>query len=68
MTSLNPYHRVGNQITESILSHEDVSKKDAEKKAKELMELVEIPDLERRYKSYPHELSGGQRQRIMIAM
>ena len=68
MTSLNPYHRVGNQITESILSHEDISKKDAEKKAKELMELVEIPDLERRYKSYPHELSGGQRQRIMIAM
>ncbi len=68
MTSLNPYHRVGNQIVESILSHEDVSKKDAEKKAKELMELVEIPDLERRYKSYPHELSGGQRQRIMIAM
>ena len=47
MTSLNPYHRVGNQITESILSHEDISKKDAEKKAKELMELVEIPDLER---------------------
>ena len=68
MTSLNPYHRVGNQITESILSHDDISKKDAEKKAKELMELVEIPDLERRYKSYPHELSGGQRQRIMIAM
>ena len=68
MTSLNPYHRVGNQITESILNHEDISKKDAEKKAKELMELVEIPDLERRYKSYPHELSGGQRQRIMIAM
>ena len=68
MTSLNPYHKVGNQITESILSHEDISKKDAEKKAKELMQLVEIPDLERRYKSYPHELSGGQRQRIMIAM
>ena len=63
-----PYHRVGNQITESILSHEDISKKDAENKAKELMQLVEIPDLERRYKSYPHELSGGQRQRIMIAM
>ena len=68
MTSLNPYHKVGNQITESILSHEDISKKDAEKKAKDLMQLVEIPDLERRYKSYPHELSGGQRQRIMIAM
>jgi len=68
MTSLNPYHRVGNQITESILSHEGISKKDAENRAKELMELVEIPDLERRYKSYPHELSGGQRQRIMIAM
>ncbi len=68
MTSLNPYHRVGHQITESILSHEKISKNEAEEKAKELMRLVEIPDLERRYKSYPHELSGGQRQRIMIAM
>ena len=68
MTSLNPYHRVGDQITESVLLHTNKSKKDAYEEAIQLMELVEIDDSERRFKSYPHELSGGQRQRIMIAM
>ncbi len=68
MTSLNPYHRVGNQITESILLHSNVSKKEAIKEAMDLMSLVEIDDVSRRFYSYPHELSGGQRQRIMIAM
>ena len=68
MTSLNPYHRVGNQITESILLHSNVSKKEAIKEAMDLMSLVEIDDVGRRFYSYPHELSGGQRQRIMIAM
>ena len=68
MTSLNPYHRVGDQITESVLLHTNKSKKDAYEEAVQLMKLVEIDDVERRFKSYPHELSGGQRQRIMIAM
>ena len=68
MTSLNPYHRVGDQITESVLLHTSKSKNEAYDEAIELMKLVEIDDVTRRFKSYPHELSGGQRQRIMIAM
>ena len=68
MTSLNPYHRVGDQIVESILLHKAQSKSDAVLEAKNLMNLVEIPEVDRRFTSYPHELSGGQRQRIMIAM
>lgn len=68
MTSLNPYHRVGNQITESILLHSKKSKIEANEEAKKLMRLVEIDDVDRRFAAYPHELSGGQRQRIMIAM
>ena len=68
MTSLNPYHRVGNQIIESIQLHKAQSKTEAIAEAKKLMSLVEIPDVDRRFLSYPHELSGGQRQRIMIAM
>ena len=68
MTSLNPYHRVGDQIVESIQLHKTQSKSDAVLEAKNLMNLVEIPEVDRRFASYPHELSGGQRQRIMIAM
>ena len=68
MTSLNPFHRVGDQIIEAIVTHSKTSKKEAKNKAFELLELVEIPDLLRRFKSFPHELSGGQRQRVMIAM
>ena len=68
MTSLNPYHKVGDQITESILLHSNSTKKEATKEAMDLMSLVEIDDVNRRFYSYPHELSGGQRQRIMIAM
>ena len=68
MTSLNPYHKVGNQIVESILLHKKQHRHDAILEAKNLMGLVEISDVDRRFDSYPHELSGGQRQRIMIAM
>ena len=68
MTSLNPYHRVGDQITESVLLHTKATKQEAKDEAIKLMNLVEIDDVERRFKAYPHELSGGQRQRIMIAM
>ena len=68
MTSLNPYHRVGDQIIESIQLHKSQPTAEATIEAKKLMSLVEIPEVDRRFLSYPHELSGGQRQRIMIAM
>ena len=68
MTSLNPYHRVGDQIIESIQLHKAQPKSEAILEAKNLMSLVEISEVDRRFSSYPHELSGGQRQRIMIAM
>lgn len=68
MTSLNPVFTIEKQITEVILRHENVSKKDAEKKAIEMLELVGIPSPEKRIKDYPHQMSGGMRQRAMIAM
>lgn len=68
MTSLNPSHRCGNQVREAILIHQDVSKQQAKQQVLELFEMVDLPDPERIYNSYPHQLSGGQIQRIMIAM
>lgn len=68
MTSLNPVFTVGDQIAETIILHQKVSKREAYEKTLELMVQVGIPDPEKRIKSYPHEMSGGQRQRIMIAM
>ncbi|NLA59086.1 MAG: ABC transporter ATP-binding protein [Firmicutes bacterium] len=66
MNALNPVHRVGEQIVEAILSHEDVSRTEAVARAKELLELVGInPD---RFSEYPHEFSGGMKQRSVIAM
>ncbi|MBP1866271.1 oligopeptide/dipeptide ABC transporter ATP-binding protein [Clostridium tetanomorphum] len=68
MTSLNPVFTVGKQITEAIVRHENLSKKQAEKKAIEMLEMVGIPSPEKRIKDYPHQMSGGMRQRVMIAM
>jgi len=68
MTALNPYLRVGEQLTEGVVLHLGLSVAAAEKRAKELLERVRIPDALARLKSYPHELSGGMRQRVMIAM
>ncbi|NNE95062.1 MAG: ABC transporter ATP-binding protein [Acidimicrobiales bacterium] len=68
MTSLNPVIRIGKQLTESLHLHTDMSKKEAENRALELLNLVGIPDASQRLKAYPHELSGGMRQRVMIAM
>lgn len=68
MTSLNPVMKIGEQITEVILTHEKVKKEEAEKKAIEMLEAVGIPDAEKRMKDYPHQFSGGMRQRVMIAM
>ncbi|MFR5858131.1 MAG: ABC transporter ATP-binding protein [Clostridia bacterium] len=68
MTSLNPVLTVGEQIAETIIRHEKVSKSEAWNRAKELLDVVQIPLSEKRLKEYPHELSGGMRQRVMIAM
>ncbi|MBD7907724.1 ABC transporter ATP-binding protein [Sporosarcina gallistercoris] len=68
MTSLNPTKRIGNQISESIVKHMNVSKREARKEAVELLKLVGIKDSEARYDQYPHEFSGGMRQRVMIAI
>ena len=68
MTSLNPVFTVGNQIEESIILHEKVSKEEAKNRAIEMLKKVGIPAPEQRYREYPHQLSGGMRQRIMIAM
>ncbi len=68
MTSLNPVFTVGNQIAESLILHEKLTKKQAREKAVEMISTVGIPRAEGIYDSYPHELSGGMRQRIMIAM
>ncbi|OJF91309.1 ABC transporter ATP-binding protein [Pararhizobium antarcticum] len=68
MTSLNPLYTIGRQVAEPIVHHRGGSFKQARKRVLELLELVGIPDPQRRIDSYPHELSGGQRQRVMIAM
>lgn len=68
MNSLNPLHKCGKQIVESMLIHTDISKTDAKEKAIELLKLVGIPAPEQRFNEYPHQMSGGMRQRVMIAM
>ncbi|MDQ2982644.1 MAG: ABC transporter ATP-binding protein [Actinomycetota bacterium] len=68
MTSLNPVHRIGWQIEEQILAHEDVSKGDARRRTIELLKAVGIPRPEQRIDDYPHQFSGGMRQRVMIAL
>jgi oligopeptide/dipeptide ABC transporter ATP-binding protein len=67
-SSLNPVFRVGDQISEALLVHQDVDKDRAEKVAISLLNMVGIPDAKRRAQAYPHELSGGMAQRVMIAM
>jgi peptide/nickel transport system ATP-binding protein len=68
MTALNPVMRVGEQIAEQPLVRLGESRRDAKRRAVELMRLVGIPDPVRRAEAYPHELSGGMRQRVMIAI
>jgi len=68
MTSLNPVYTVGNQIMEAIILHQRVNKREARKRAIEMLEAVGIPLPEQRVDEYPHQLSGGMRQRAMIAM
>jgi peptide/nickel transport system ATP-binding protein len=68
MTSLNPVMRIGDQITEVVRLHREITAKEAWKQAVDMLRLVRIPEPERRALEYPHQMSGGMRQRAMIAM
>jgi peptide/nickel transport system ATP-binding protein len=68
MTSLNPTMSIGQQIAEPVRRHEGLSKTDALRRAKEMLQLVGVPNPSERLDTYPHQLSGGLRQRVMIAM
>ncbi len=68
MTSLNPVHKIGTQLVEAILLHEDISHAEAKQRALEGLKEVGIPQAARRIDDYPHQFSGGMRQRVMIAM
>ena len=68
MTSLNPVHNIGAQIAEVLRLHQGLTPTAARARAIELLDLVKIPEPQRRVDDYPHNLSGGQRQRVMIAM
>lgn len=68
MTSLNPTMPIGKQIMEGLRKHQQLGKKEASLKAKELLELVGIPNAADRVRDYPHQFSGGMRQRVVIAI
>ncbi|CAM2828553.1 ABC transporter ATP-binding protein [Paenibacillus sediminis] len=68
MTSLNPTIKVGKQITEGLIKHQNLSAKEAKEQGIEMLKLVGIPNAESRFNQYPHEFSGGMRQRVMIAI
>ncbi|MDQ0217524.1 ABC transporter ATP-binding protein [Peribacillus cavernae] len=68
MTSLNPTIKVGKQIMEPIIKHQDASRATAKKRALDLLHLVGIPQPEQRFEQYPHQFSGGMRQRVVIAI
>ncbi|MEM0970879.1 MAG: ABC transporter ATP-binding protein, partial [Verrucomicrobiota bacterium] len=68
MTALNPVQRIGKQVSEAFLLHQDIDETEAKKRSIEILEKVGIPSPEIRVDEYPHQLSGGMRQRVMIAM
>ena len=67
MTALNPVYTVGYQIIETLRLHNEISPAEAKQRALKLLAMVELPDPDKAFRSYPHQLSGGQRQRAMIA-
>ena len=67
MTAMNPVYTIGFQIVETLRLHNAISPEEAKQRALRMLELVELPDPEKAFRSYPHQLSGGQRQRAMIA-
>ncbi len=67
LAALNPVMRVGPQIAETVRAHAGADRRAADRRAKDLMRLVELPDVERTFRAYPHQLSGGQRQRVVVA-
>ncbi len=67
MTSLNPYLKIGRQMTEVLTTHKNMSEREARAAAIEMLEKVSIPDAGRCFGQYPHQFSGGMRQRVMIA-
>lgn len=68
MTALNPVHRIGKQLSESLILHRGLTKKEAWQESINLLEMVGIPSPEHRVSDYPHQLSGGMRQRVVIAI
>ena len=68
LTSLNPVYPVGEQIAESVRIHQGLGKRAAAVRAREMFDLVRIPEADKRIGQYPHEMSGGMRQRVMIAI
>ena len=68
MTSLNPLKTIGFHLEEILLRHQDLDRASARKRAKEVLEMVEIPNAEKRINQYPHEFSGGMLQRVMVGM
>jgi len=68
MTALNPTLTIGTQLTEGLKQHQNLSEKEARKRALDMMDLVGIPNPEERLTQYPHQFSGGMRQRIVIAI
>ena len=68
LTSLHPFYKVGDQMTEAIQTHQEMTNAQARSHSIDLLGLVGIPDASRRFDEYPHEFSGGMRQRAMIAM
>ncbi|MEP9381551.1 ABC transporter ATP-binding protein [Nocardioides sp. KR10-350] len=68
LAALNPVHTVGWQLTEALVARHRISRRDARKRAVELLDLVRVPHAKQRVKDYPHQFSGGMRQRVMIAI